>query len=51
MSEAFGRRLPLLVAAFGFSMFVIAVAVAEDLQTVMIYRFFGGLFGSCPPLL
>lgn len=47
-SELYGRRLPLVIAAFGFSIFAIAVAVAKDLQTVMIGRFFGGFFGSCP---
>ena len=33
---------------FGFSIFQIAVAVGKDLQTVLICRFFGGVFGSCP---
>ena len=33
---------------FGFSIFCIATAVAKDLQTVLISRFFGGVFGSCP---
>ena len=40
--------MPLVIAAFGFSIFAIAVATAKDLQTVMIGRFFGGFFGSCP---
>ena len=48
MSELYGRRLPLVVAAFGFSIFAVATATAKDLQTVMLSRFFGGLFGSCP---
>ena len=47
-SELYGRRLPLVIAAFGFGIFAIAVATAKDLQTVMLSRFFGGLFGSCP---
>jgi DHA1 family multidrug resistance protein-like MFS transporter len=33
---------------FGFGIFNIAVAVAKDLQTLMICRFFCGIFGSCP---
>lgn len=33
---------------FGFSIFQVAVATAKDLQTVLICRFFGGLFGACP---
>ncbi|KAF2492058.1 MFS general substrate transporter [Lophium mytilinum] len=48
MSELYGRRLPLVIAAFGFSIFSIAVAVGKDLQTVLICRFFAGIFGSCP---
>ncbi len=33
---------------FGFSIFNVAVAVAKDLQTVMLCRFWTGIFGSCP---
>src|SRR3978361_1024924 len=33
---------------FAFSIFQIAVAVAKDLQTILICRFFGGFFGACP---
>jgi len=43
LSELYGRRLPIVSAAFGFAIFNIAVAVAKDIQTVMICRFFGGL--------
>lgn len=48
MSELRGRRLPLIIAMFGFTIFQFAVATAKDLQTVMICRFFGGFFGACP---
>ncbi|KAB8230386.1 hypothetical protein ETB97_000504 [Aspergillus alliaceus] len=48
MSELQGRRLPIIIAMFGFGIFNIAVAVAKDLQTLMICRFFCGIFGSCP---
>jgi DHA1 family multidrug resistance protein-like MFS transporter len=48
MSELYGRKLPLLIGSFGFSVFTVAVAVGKDLQTVMICRFFSGLFGACP---
>ncbi|KAI5205396.1 MFS general substrate transporter [Aureobasidium subglaciale] len=48
MSELYGRRLPLLIASFGFSIFCIAVAVGKDLQTILICRFFGGFMGACP---
>jgi len=47
-SELYGRRLPLVIASFGFSIFQIAVAVAKDVQTVFICRFFGGFFGASP---
>jgi len=47
-SELYGRRLPVLVAALGFSLFTIAVATAQDLQTIMLCRFFSGFFGSAP---
>ncbi|QDS74382.1 hypothetical protein FKW77_005426 [Venturia effusa] len=47
-SELKGRRLPLVIASFGFSVFNIAVAVGKDLQTVLICRFWAGMFGACP---
>jgi DHA1 family multidrug resistance protein-like MFS transporter len=47
-SELYGRKPPIIIAAFGFSVFSIAVAVAKDLQTILICRFFAGLFGSSP---
>lgn len=48
LSELKGRRLPLVIATFGFSIFSIATATAKDLQTILICRFFGGFFGACP---
>ncbi|KAL2816154.1 major facilitator superfamily domain-containing protein [Aspergillus granulosus] len=48
LSELFGRRLPILIGVFGFAVFQFAVATAENLQTVIICRFFGGFFGACP---
>ncbi|RDW62697.1 putative fluconazole resistance protein [Coleophoma crateriformis] len=48
LSELRGRKLPLVIAMFGFSIFQIAVAAAKDLQTIIICRFFGGVFGACP---
>ncbi len=47
-SELQGRRLPLVIAMFGFTLFSIATATAKDLQTILICRFFGGFFGACP---
>lgn len=48
LSELRGRRLPLVLSMFGFSIFQIGVAAAKDLQTVMLCRFWGGFFGACP---
>ncbi|KAL4870635.1 hypothetical protein BDV12DRAFT_184266 [Aspergillus spectabilis] len=48
LSELFGRRLPILIGVFGFTVFQFGVATAENLQTVIICRFFGGFFGACP---
>lgn len=47
-SELQGRRLPILVGMFGFTVFSFGCATGKDLQTVLICRFFTGLFGSCP---
>ena len=47
-SELKGRRLPLVIASFGFSIFNLAVATGKDLQTILICRFFSGFFGACP---
>ncbi|KAI0200583.1 polyamine transporter 1 [Astrocystis sublimbata] len=48
LSELKGRRLAILVAMFGFSLFTIAAATAKDLQTLLICRFFSGFFGASP---
>ncbi|KAL2042548.1 hypothetical protein N7G274_005042 [Stereocaulon virgatum] len=48
LSELYGRQPPLF---FGFACFVIfniPVAVAQNVETIMLCRFFGGLFGSAP---
>lgn len=43
LSEIYGRRSPLLVGYLGFVLFQIPVAVANDLQTIFICRFFAGV--------
>src|ERR1700761_4421949 len=48
LSELYGRRLPMVLGAFGFSIFGVATAVSKDIQTLMICRFFQGVFGSSP---
>ena len=48
LSELRGRRLPIVIAMFGFSIFQVAVAAAKDLQTILLCRLWGGIFGACP---
>ena len=48
LSELKGRKLPLLLSMFGYTVFQAATATAKDLQTIFISRFFGGAFASCP---
>jgi DHA1 family multidrug resistance protein-like MFS transporter len=48
LSELKGRRLPLVVAAFGTAIFHFAVGVSKDVQSIMINRFFAGFFGTSP---
>lgn len=48
LSELKGRRLPLLISMFGFTIFSIATASGKDIQTILISRFFSGFFGACP---
>jgi MFS transporter, DHA1 family, multidrug resistance protein len=48
LSELKGRKLPLVISMFGFSIFQIGVAAAKDLQTIMLCRFWGGFFAACP---
>lgn len=48
ISELYGRRVPIIIAAFSFGIFNTAVAVAKDYQTLILGRFFAGFFGSAP---
>ena len=47
-SEVFGRKTPLFFGFFVFGIFQIGVAVAQNLYTIMLCRFLGGVFGSAP---
>ncbi|KAJ5129961.1 uncharacterized protein N7515_006000 [Penicillium bovifimosum] len=47
-SELIGRRWPLSLGIFGCGIFTISCAVAKDIQTIMICRFFAGLFAASP---
>lgn len=48
LSELYGRKGVMVISAFGFACFQFAVATAENIQTIMLCRFFGGFMGSCP---
>ncbi|KAJ5612961.1 hypothetical protein N7510_006155 [Penicillium lagena] len=47
-SELIGRRWPMFVGLFGFSIFTISAATSKDIQTLMLTRFFAGFFAACP---
>jgi len=47
-SELKGRKLPIVIGMFGFTVFNFGTATAFNLQTFYICRFFTGVFGSCP---
>jgi hypothetical protein len=48
LSEVFGRKPAVLVPYFIAAVFSFGTATAKDIQTVLITRFFAGLFGSAP---
>ncbi|KAL4949270.1 bicyclomycin resistance protein [Aspergillus filifer] len=45
-SELIGRRWPLIIGMLGGAIFTIGSAVAKDIQTLIICRFFAGAFGA-----
>ncbi|KAJ5584378.1 Peptidase M20 [Penicillium hispanicum] len=47
-SELNGRRMPLLLGTFGFAVFSLGVASATNVQTVMLCRFWAGIFAASP---
>lgn len=48
LSELYGRRLPLFLGYAIFAIFQIPVAVAQNLETIMVCRFLIGVFGCSP---
>lgn len=48
ISELYGRKKPITGACFVFTCFMFAAATAKDFQTLMLSRFFAGVFASCP---
>ncbi|TVY55632.1 Efflux pump bik6 [Lachnellula cervina] len=47
-SEVYGRKPAVLIPYFIAACFSFGTATAKDLQTILITRFFAGLFGSAP---
>ncbi|KAL2784811.1 major facilitator superfamily domain-containing protein [Aspergillus keveii] len=45
-SELIGRRWPLTLGMLGDAVFTIASATSKDIQTLIICRFFAGVFGA-----
>ncbi|OQE36781.1 hypothetical protein PENCOP_c011G00591 [Penicillium coprophilum] len=48
LSELYGRKRPMFLGMFVFAIFQIPVAVAQNLQTIFVCRFLGGVFASAP---
>lgn len=48
MSEAYGRKIPLLSGFVIFAIFQIPVAVAQNVETIMLGRFLSGFAASSP---
>ncbi|KAK2745389.1 hypothetical protein FQN57_003732 [Myotisia sp. PD_48] len=46
LSEVYGRMIPLMVGYWISAIFQVAVAVAQNLHTILISRFMIGMFGS-----
>ena len=51
LSELNGRKLPIWISMFGFSIFEVGVASAANLQTIMLCRFFAGASATSPCFL
>ncbi|GFZ42851.1 hypothetical protein JCM24511_00569 [Saitozyma sp. JCM 24511] len=48
LSELYGRKFPLVLGIFLSALFNIPTATAPNLATIMISRFFAGVFGAAP---
>ena len=48
LSERFGRKRPLFIATSCFTLFCLPVTLGQNIQTILIGRFFCGVFGSAP---
>ncbi|KAI3335623.1 MFS general substrate transporter [Ustulina deusta] len=48
LSELYGRKTPLFIGIFVSALFQIPVAVAHNVETILVCRFLGGVFGCSP---
>ncbi|EED22172.1 bicyclomycin resistance protein, putative [Talaromyces stipitatus ATCC 10500] len=48
LSEHYGRKTPLVIGMTLFTIFSIPVAVAKNIATILVGRFFQGAFGAVP---
>ena len=48
LSELYGRKIPIFTSFIVFAIFQIPVAVAQNVQSVIIFRFLQGFAGSAP---
>ena len=48
ISELYGRTIPLFTGFIIFGIFQVPVAVAQNVETIMLCRFLGGVFASAP---
>lgn len=46
LSEIYGRRPVYLISVLLFGLLIVPVALAKNIETVLISRFFGGFFGG-----
>ncbi|KAF2107793.1 major facilitator superfamily domain-containing protein [Lophiotrema nucula] len=48
VSERFGRKWPMFVGMALFTLFCLPVALAKNIETALVGRFFCGMFGAAP---
>jgi hypothetical protein len=48
LSETVGRQIPFFISFLALSLFSAGCACAQNIQTLLVLRFFGGAFGSSP---
>lgn len=48
LSESFGRRPIFIIAFLGYIGFQVGCALSKNVASILIFRFLGGMFASCP---